>query len=163
MAHKPANLERGSPAIPILLLTLAAWLLAVPPATAAADDEVCFAVIVHSENPVEAVDSKEMSRIMTRKMRRWPDETQIVPIDQPPQAETRRSFSKEVLGRSVSAIEAFWQRQIFSGRAVPPEQRKGDAEVIATVSATPGAIGYVGCRSLPAEGVRTVEVTREGP
>jgi hypothetical protein len=33
----------------------------------------------------------------------------------------REGFSKEVHGRSVTAIKSFWNQQIFAGRQVPPQ------------------------------------------
>lgn len=58
-------------------------------------------------------------------------------------AAIRESFSRVIHGRSANQIAAYWQQQIFSGRNIPPEQRSSDDEVIAYVSSTPGAIGYV--------------------
>jgi len=34
----------------------------------------------------------------------------------------RVAFSKSVHGKSVGAVRAFWQQQIFSGRDVPPPE-----------------------------------------
>ena len=65
----------------------------------------------------------------------------------------RDSFSREVLGKSVPAVEQYWTQAIFSGRAVPPVEKRTDADVLAYVRETPGAIGYVSA-STPTEGVK---------
>ena len=58
-----------------------------------------------------------------------------------------------VVGRPMS----FWQQQIFAGKDVPPDTKASDADVIAFVSATPGAIGYVSAGAAVA-GVKVVKV-----
>ncbi len=55
----------------------------------------------------------------------------------------RQSFTREIHEKSVENLDAFWQRQVFSGRATPPPAKASDAEVIAYVRSAPGAIGYV--------------------
>ncbi len=56
-------------------------------------------------------------------------------------------------------MESFWQQQIFSGKDVPPEKKKSDAEVIEFVSANPGAIGYVSVSASLGDGVKAVSVS----
>jgi hypothetical protein len=55
----------------------------------------------------------------------------------------RVSFTSAFHGKSVSAVVNYWQQQIFAGRDVPPVEKSSDAEVLATLRSTPGAIGYV--------------------
>ena len=54
----------------------------------------------------------------------------------------RPSPSRCTSGASA-AIAAYWNALIFSGRELPPLEKATDADVIAYVRATPGAIGYV--------------------
>jgi hypothetical protein len=62
-----------------------------------------------------------------------------------------------VLGRSVGAVETFWQQQIFSGKEVPPPVKASDDDVIAFVKANAGAIGYVSASTSTA-GVKVIDV-----
>ena len=55
----------------------------------------------------------------------------------------REKFSKDIHGRKVSSIKAYWQKQIFSGRKIPPPEKKSDREVLVFVQNNPGAVGYV--------------------
>jgi hypothetical protein len=55
----------------------------------------------------------------------------------------RQMFCREVLERSVAAVDAYWQRQVFSGRATPPVTKRSEADVIAFVRGVAGAIAYV--------------------
>jgi hypothetical protein len=69
----------------------------------------------------------------------------------------RGLFSETVLARHVAAVRSYWQQQIFSGRDVPPVEKKNDAEVLEYVRTNRGAVGYVSEAS-PASGVKVVEV-----
>ena len=55
----------------------------------------------------------------------------------------RQRFTLEIYGKQVIAISAYWQQMIFSGKGVPPPEKSTDADVVAYVRDTPGAIGYV--------------------
>jgi ABC-type phosphate transport system substrate-binding protein len=61
--------------------------------------------------------------------------------------------------RSSSAIEAYWQIQIFSGKEVPPIVRGTDAEVLEFVRKTPNAIGYVSQNTPLGADVKAVPIT----
>jgi hypothetical protein len=60
--------------------------------------------------------------------------------------------------RSATAIRAFWQQQIFSGRDIPPVEKPGDADVMRAVADNVGAIGYVLSGTRLAPGIRAVTV-----
>jgi ABC-type phosphate transport system substrate-binding protein len=78
-------------------------------------------------------------------------------VDQGKASSVRAAFSKAVLGRPVSAVESYWQQQIFSGKDVPPAAKGSDDEVVTFVKANPGAIGYVSAGASTA-GVKVVDV-----
>lgn len=102
-----------------------------------------FAVIAHESATVDEVSSDVIARMMLRKTSQWPDGTKVMPVDQLASSETRETFSKEMLGKTMNAVHAYWQQQVFAGRGLPPPTRESDAEVVAYVAATPGALGYV--------------------
>ena len=56
-------------------------------------------------------------------------------------------YARDVLEKAgmsrISAVESYWQQQIFAGKEVPPAAKPSDEEVLAYVRSTPGAIGYV--------------------
>jgi ABC-type phosphate transport system substrate-binding protein len=102
-----------------------------------------FKVIVHPDVNLAAIPKGELAKIILRKSSKFSDGTKAQPVDLAANSPIREAFSLAVHGRSTSKIESFWQRQIFSGRNVPPPQLASDAEVIAHVGKTPGGIGYV--------------------
>jgi hypothetical protein len=122
-----------------VLLAAATSLLALAAAASAGD----YKVIAHPSVPVSSLSRATVSSYFLKKIERWPDGTPVAPVDQAPGSSVRQSFSREIHEKSSENLDAFWQRQVFSGRAAPPPAKAGDAEVIAYVRSSPGAIGYV--------------------
>jgi ABC-type phosphate transport system substrate-binding protein len=67
------------------------------------------------------------------------------------------AFVKEYLGKSDSALQTYYRSLVFTGKASMPKTLGADAEVVAYVAKTKGAIGYVGAGASTA-GVKTLEV-----
>ena len=67
------------------------------------------------------------------------------------------AFLKEYLGKSDSALQAFYRSLVFTGKGSMPKSVGSDAEVVAYVAKTKGAIGYVSSATA-ADGVKTLEV-----
>jgi len=140
----------------IVVLAAFAALLAPP----AAAQQGGYVVIVNEANDISALRADEVSKIFFKKAHRWPNGNDVVPVDLPESAPAREAFSAAVHGKSVGAVRAYWQQQIFSGRDAPPAEKGSDEQVIAFVRATPGAIGYVSAGATLAPGVKRVQVIR---
>jgi hypothetical protein len=67
------------------------------------------------------------------------------------------AFLKEYLGKSDAALQAFYRSLVFTGKASMPKMLASDAEVVAYVAKTKGAIGYVSPDTSTA-GVKTLQV-----
>ncbi|HEX2832646.1 MAG TPA: substrate-binding domain-containing protein [Thermoanaerobaculia bacterium] len=117
-----------------------------------------FKVIVNRSVKADSLTRQQVSDLFLKKTTKWPDGTAAAPVDQPDTSAVREAFSKEILGKPVSAVKSYWNKQIFSGRDLPPLEKKTDAEVVAYVRANAGAIGYVANDTAEADGVRTVTV-----
>jgi ABC-type phosphate transport system substrate-binding protein len=102
-----------------------------------------YRVIVHPRNPITSVDSAFLRDAFLKKTTRWPNDKTMHPADLAARASARTKFSEEVLRRSVAAVIAYWQQQIFSGRGVPPPEFESDEKVVAYVLKHEGAVGYV--------------------
>ena len=64
-----------------------------------------------------------------------------------------------VLGMPVAAAVQYWQGQMVAGnRLRPPSVRGSDAEVIAFVAKTEGAVGYVSKAAALPPGVKAIAV-----
>ena len=121
-------------------LVAGATALAVLAGAAEAGD---YKIVAHPSVPVSSLSRAAVSSYFLKKADRWPDGTPIVPVDQAPSSPLRASFTREIHDKSAEMISAYWQKQVFSGRAAPPSAKASDAEVLAYVRSTPGAIGYV--------------------
>jgi len=67
------------------------------------------------------------------------------------------AFLKAYLGKSDSALQAFYRSLVFTGKASMPKTLATDAEVVAYVVKTKGAIGYVS-DAASTEGAKTLQV-----
>jgi len=123
-----------------------AGLLFVPNQGTAQEGKDAFFVIVNPQNPVEQIKRKKAARIFLKKTKKWENGWSVDVVDQGSKSSARVSFSKEVLKRSVSSTERYWQQRTFSGKTVPPRQESSDRAVISWVSSNKGAVGYVSKR-----------------
>ncbi len=139
----------SSLSVPGLLLALL-----IPTAAASAAD---YVVVVNPSNPVTTLSRTEASRLFLRSSTQWPSGEHVKPVDLAKGSAVRAAFTKEILGRSPGALEQYWTQAVFSGRAVPPPEKRTDAEVVAYVRETPGAIGYVSAGA-GTDGVKRVAI-----
>jgi ABC-type phosphate transport system substrate-binding protein len=137
-----------------LFLLLGGALAAQPPAVAAES----FVVIVNAANPVAAVTGGELSSLFLKKAAQWSGGLPAMPVDLAPDAAARESFSRQIHHKGTSAVKAFWQQMIFSGRDVPPPEKASPREVVAFVAANRGGVGYVPAGTALGAGVKAVDV-----
>jgi ABC-type phosphate transport system substrate-binding protein len=116
-----------------------------------------FTVVVNDANPISSLSEDEVSDLFLKKTSRWKDGSLVLPVDQGEDSHVRERFNHEVHRKSAAAVRAYWQQRIFSGRDVPPPEKRGDAEVIAFVRNNAAAIGYVSATA-PVSGVKVVTV-----
>lgn len=150
--HRRTVTRRLPPVIGALAVVLA---LVAPPARAADD----FVVIAHPSVQGSSVRRQDLAGVFLRRVQRWGDRTLAVPVDQSATSAVRRVFSEAVLGMPVSTALQYWQKQMFATPPQrPPAVKASDAEVIAFVASTSGAVGYVSPQaSLPA-GVKALSL-----
>jgi hypothetical protein len=67
------------------------------------------------------------------------------------------TFLKEYLGKTDAALQTYYRSLVFTGKASMPKTLASDADVVAHVAKTKGAIGYVSA-SAATPGVKTLEV-----
>lgn len=135
-----------------LLASLLLCLLALP-ALVHAEGVV---LVAHPAVGTSALSKKDVSRLFMRQESAFPSGEKAKPVDQP-KGSVRDAFCSEVLGKSMGVVESYWTQAIFSGKAVPPPEKKNDAEVLAYVKETPGAVGYVS-PGAPLEGVKRLNL-----
>jgi ABC-type phosphate transport system substrate-binding protein len=102
-----------------------------------------FKIIVHSSNQTASMTKEQASKLFLKKVTKWENGNPVLPIDLNAASPVREIFSKEIHGKTVTAIKSYWQQKIFTGRDVPPPEKQSDSEVLAYVQANANAIGYV--------------------
>ena len=118
-----------------------------------------YQVLVNEANPTSSMTVEAVSQLFLKNTTRWDNGQQVVPVDLTANSSVRERFTVAVHGRSVSAVRAYWQRRIFSGRGVPPVEKTSDSEVLAYVSANPNAVGYVSVGATVNGNVKVLRVT----
>jgi ABC-type phosphate transport system substrate-binding protein len=114
-----------------------------------------FKVVAHPSVATDSLSKADVSRLFLKKQTTWSDGSTAVAVDLPVNSRTREAFSQAVHLRGASAVDAYWQKQIFTGRDLPPLTKATPEEVVAYVKATRGAIGYVPAET-PTEGLKVV-------
>ncbi|HBL27203.1 MAG TPA: phosphate ABC transporter substrate-binding protein [Acidobacteria bacterium] len=150
------TMTRSLRSTPFLLAALLCGALAFGPAAPARAAEG-YKVVVHPANPAATVARELLARYFLKKATTWPSGKGVTPADQSKDAAVRQAFSRDVLKKSAAEVSAYWQQQIFSGRAVPPVEKAGDAAVVAFVAGHEGAVGYVSAGA-DTPGVKVVQV-----
>jgi hypothetical protein len=121
---------------------IAAIVLALTAVSVGAADTGNMKVIVNNGVSVRSMSSKAISDLFLKKTSTWSSGTAVVAVDNATPA-VREEFSRIIHGKASAAVKSYWNQQIFSGRSIPPLEKASDAEVIAFVRSTPGAVGYV--------------------
>lgn len=126
-------------------------LLAVAIGAATAGAQI--SVIVNKAVDTRSLTTAKVASIYAMDMRSWPNGDRIVVFDSKNDGVKREFFG--VLGKSEVEFKKIWMRMQLSGNGKAPESLPSDADVVARVAATPGAIGFVSSGAVSAA-VKTV-------
>lgn len=119
-------------AVFILFLSLLA-----PPALA---DMV---LVANPRSGIERLKQDEVVNIYLGRYRRLPSGLTAEPLDQPAESEIKARFYRQLVGKSLAEINAYWARLVFSGKTLPPLTVASSDDALAQVAARPGALAYV--------------------
>lgn len=125
------------------IVAVLAVLTCLATAFPASAEETSIRIIVHPSNGAQAFTRRELSDLFLKKTTRWPDGAAVHPVEPPERSMTRLHFLSGVMGKTAFALKVFWKRRVAEGHDAPPEELPSDADVVAYVRGTPGAIGYV--------------------
>ncbi len=132
------------------LVLVAAWLTGG--AAMAAD----LKVIANSSVAAASIPAEELKRIFLITKSSLEDGTHVEPV-LAKGGPTHEQFVKEMLGKTDAALQTYYRSLVFTGKGSMPKAFASDAEVVAYVAKTRGAIGYVSAGAA-AGGVKTLEV-----
>jgi len=100
-------------------------------------------VIVNAANPVGPLSQKEVLDIYMGRKRVFPTGEYVLSFDQARDGAVREQFYKMLTGMSLSQVNGYWSRLMFTGQLLPPQTLPDDKTVLEVVRRNSGAIGYV--------------------
>jgi TonB family protein len=117
-------------------------------------------VIANGSVKADAISATEVKSVFLEEYNSLRDGTHVEPVlekDGP----VHEAFLHEYLGGTDDDLQNYYRALVFSGRGSMPKQLGSDAEVVAYVARTKGAIGYVSAETM-GEGVKTLTIVRGG-
>jgi ABC-type phosphate transport system substrate-binding protein len=105
------------------------------------------ALVVSSDSSIGSVDESTVSRLFLGRASEI-DGVAVTLINQDEGEDIRTEFENEVLGKTGARLRSYWSRLVFTGKAQPPEEVGGDADVKAYLADNPDAVGYISAGSV---------------
>lgn len=101
-------------------------------------------VVVIANPSVKAtqVTGDELQNLFLGKTTTWGDGAAAKPAVLA-EGDVLEEFLKTYIKKTSAQFGTFWKKAVFSGTGSPPAEFKTEAELVAYVAKTPGAIGFV--------------------
>lgn len=99
-------------------------------------------IIVNANVKVSALSLEQLQRVFLLKSTSLPDGTRVEPVLSTA-VPAYRLFLAHCIRKSDAALNTYYRSLVFTGKALMPKTLQSDSEVIAYVSRTNGAVGYV--------------------
>lgn len=99
------------------------------------------AVIVHPSNTLQ-LNANEVRQIFLGKTHTFPNGKKAEPFDTEGESNTKVIFTKQVLHKSLSSLNSYWSRMLFSSKGKPPKTFSED-KIKAVVASNKNAIAYI--------------------
>jgi ABC-type phosphate transport system substrate-binding protein len=100
-------------------------------------------VIVNARSGVAVMTRNEVANIFFGRNRQFFTGQEAQPVDLHDAHPSRARFYALLVGKDLADVNAYWSRQMFSGRMQPPVRVGSAEEVLKWVSTNPGGIGFV--------------------
>ncbi len=118
------------------------FLLAALTIGAASASAADIKVIANSSVGASSVSSDELKGVFLATKSSLSDGSHVEPVLLKGGA-VHEAFLKDYVGKTDSGLETYYRSLVFTGKGSMPKQFATDAEVVAFVEKTKGAIGYV--------------------
>lgn len=93
-------------------------------------------------SPIVQLNREQAERLYLGRLAALPEGATVHPVDLPA-GPLRDQFYQKLTGKNPNQIRAYWSRQVFAGRAVPPREADNPAELRALVASHPDLVGYL--------------------
>lgn len=120
-------------------LTFLAWLTMWPAGEALAE----LVVVVNARSGVAVMTRNEITNIFFGRYRQFFNGVEAQPVDLVDTHPDRARFYRGLVGKDLSDVNAYWSRQVFSGRMQPPAKVATPDEVLKWVASHQGGIGFI--------------------
>ena len=124
---------------PFRLIRLIACLLLLQAGSAMAE----LVVIVNVRSGVALMTRSEVTNIFFGRYRQFFNGLEAQPVDLVDTHPDRARFYNGLVGKNLSDVNAYWSRQVFSGRMQPPLKLATPEDVLKWVASHPGGIGFI--------------------
>lgn len=113
-------------------------------------------LIAHPGVPAGALSAGDVQSVFLGKTANWTDgsSVKLCSLSDGPTAD---AFLKDVVKKSPKQFSTFWKKAVFSGTGEMPAEFGTEAELVAHVAATPGAVGYID-EATPHDGVKVIAI-----
>lgn len=118
----------------VMLLTLAAPL---------AQATGTLAVVVNARCGVAVMTRNEVINVFFGRYRQFFNGREAQPVDLADNDPVRGQFYRRLVGKDLSEVNAYWSRQIFSGRLQALPRVATPEDVIKWIAAHPCGIGFI--------------------
>ena len=112
-------------------------------------------VIANPSVKVESISARELKSLYLGEKSSI-NGTHVEPVIER-RGPAHEAFLRDYLGQTDDELQKYYEALVFTGRGSMPKTVSSDAEVVAYVAKTRGAIGYVGTGA-SVEGVRTLAI-----
>lgn len=113
-------------------------------------------VIANPSVKASSISAADLKSVFLQEKNSLPDGSHVEPVLAKGGA-AHDAFLKEYLDKSDDALQRYYRSLVFTGKGSLPKTVGSDAEVVAYVARTKGAIGYVSAGA-SADGVKTLDV-----
>ena len=133
------------------LFAVAGWTILLGASAVAGDVKV----IANPSVKVESISARELKSLYLGEKSSI-NGTHVEPVIER-RGPAHEAFLRDYLGQTDDELQKYYEALVFTGRGSMPKTVSSDAEVVAYVAKTRGAIGYVGTGA-SVEGVRTLAI-----
>jgi ABC-type phosphate transport system substrate-binding protein len=90
----------------------------------------------------DSISDKDLKAFYLNKSKSWSDGSAVT-LAVLEGGATHDAFLDTHIGKNDKSFASFWKRIVFTGKGAAPKAFASEAELVAFVARTPGAIGYV--------------------
>ena len=119
------------------LCVLGAWLSLLAGGARAAD----YLIVANPSVSASVVSKGDLKNILLGNKANW-DGGGTIKLALLTEGSVHETVIQTVTSRSADQFDKYWKKMVFTGKSVAPDTFKTEAELLAFVAKTPGAVGY---------------------